>query len=55
VTVKRPDGETFDVFTNIDRLEQHMQELSPADAKVIEEYINSARVFTRMDFSAFRS
>ncbi|MDD1751684.1 MAG: NAD(P)/FAD-dependent oxidoreductase [Methanotrichaceae archaeon] len=52
VTVRGPDGETFDVFTNIDRLEQHMKELSPADAKVIEEYVNSARVFTRLDLSA---
>lgn len=52
VSVRGPDGETFDVFTDIDRLEQHMKELSPADAKVIEEYVNSARVFTRMDFPA---
>jgi phytoene dehydrogenase-like protein len=52
VSVRGPDGETFDVFTNIDRLEQHIKELSPADAKVVEEYINSARLFARMDFSA---
>lgn len=52
VSVKGPDGNTFDVFTNIDRLEQHMKELAPADSKVIEEYTNAARLFTHLDFSA---
>ncbi|HSD57384.1 MAG TPA: NAD(P)-binding protein, partial [Methanotrichaceae archaeon] len=52
VSVKGPDGKTFDAFTNIDRLEQHMKELSPADSKVIEEYTNATRNFTRLDFSA---
>lgn len=51
VSVRGQDGQAFDVFTNIDRLEQHMKALSPADAKVIEEYVNSARVFTGVDFS----
>jgi len=29
-----------------------MKELSPADTKLIEEYVNSARIFTRVDISA---
>lgn len=52
VSVKGPDGKTFNVFTNIDRLEQHMKELAPADSKVIEEYTNAARSFTHLDFAA---
>ncbi len=52
VSVRGPNGEKFDVFTNLDRLEKHMKELSPVDARVIEEYVRSARIFTRMDPSA---
>jgi phytoene dehydrogenase-like protein len=52
VSVKGPDGKTFDVFTNIDRLERHMKELAPADSKVIEEYTNAARLFAPLDFAA---
>ncbi|MGZ7132126.1 MAG: phytoene desaturase family protein [Halobacteriota archaeon] len=35
----------FTVFTDIDKLETHMKTLSPADAKVIEEFTNSVRRF----------
>ena len=39
-------GKTFILYTDIDRLEQHMKELAPADARVIDEFCNAARRFT---------
>jgi phytoene dehydrogenase-like protein len=45
--VEGPEGKTWIVYTDIDRLEQHMVELSPADAGVIVELCNAARVLTR--------
>ncbi|HEY33101.1 MAG TPA: NAD(P)/FAD-dependent oxidoreductase [Dehalococcoidia bacterium] len=43
------EGETFIVYTNLERLEQHMKELSPSDASVIEELCNTARSLTPRD------
>jgi phytoene dehydrogenase-like protein len=45
--IEGPGGKTWTVYTDIDRLEQHMLELSPADAAVIVELCNAARVLTR--------
>lgn len=42
-------GKTLVAYANLDRLEQHMKELSPADARVIEELCNAARLFTRYE------
>jgi phytoene dehydrogenase-like protein len=39
------DGRALSIYTNLDRLERHMKELSPADADVIEEFCNSVRRF----------
>jgi len=56
VRVEGEDGKAFIVYTNLDRLERHMKELAPADAKVIEEFCGAARRFTQfggaMDDSA---
>ena len=42
--VEGKGGKVFIVYTDIDRLEQHMKELAPEDKDVIEEFINySAR------------
>ncbi len=43
------DGRAFIVYTNIDRLEQHMKELAPADARVTTEFIQALRRFARFD------
>jgi phytoene dehydrogenase-like protein len=40
-------GRTFVVYSDLDRLEQHMKELAPADAEAIEELCKAARVLTR--------
>ncbi len=36
-------GRTFDLYTDIDRLERHMKELAPADAAVIEDLTGAIR------------
>ena len=41
------DGKVFSVYTDINRLEQHMKELAPEDEKVIKETIKAARKCTR--------
>ncbi len=43
------DGRVFKLYTNIDRLEQHMLELSPDDATVIAEFVRALRQFTKME------
>jgi phytoene dehydrogenase-like protein len=43
------DGKTFVVYTNVDRLRQHMKELAPADAKEIDRLCNAIRRFTHLD------
>ena len=43
------DGKVFSVYTDIDRLEQHMKELAPEDEKVIGEAIKAARKCTRFE------
>ena len=49
-SVQAPDGKVFTLYTNIDRLEQHMHALAPADTRAIDEYIRAARRFTRFEF-----
>uniref|UniRef100_A0A7V1EIP9 NAD(P)/FAD-dependent oxidoreductase n=1 Tax=candidate division WOR-3 bacterium TaxID=2052148 RepID=A0A7V1EIP9_UNCW3 len=42
-------GRALTFYTDIDRLEHHLKELSPADAEVIDEYIRAARRFAGLD------
>ena len=43
--VVEPDGKTFIVYKDIDRLEQHMKELAPEDVNVIADFIRAIRKF----------
>ena len=48
----RIEGErdkAFVVYTDVDKLEQHMKELAPQDKKVIEKFINAVRACTKVD------
>ena len=47
-----PNDKSFNVYTDIDRLEEHMLTLSPADARLIEAYARAARLFTHIDLLA---
>lgn len=49
VRIERSDGRAFNVFTDIDRLEQHMKELAPGDASVINKFTRAVRLFTHFD------
>ena len=50
-TVTR-DGQTFTLYTDLDRLQQHMLELSPEDRPLIEDMIGAARHFLSFDMPA---
>lgn len=52
VRVEDADGRVFKVYTDIDKLEEHMKDLAPADSKAIEEYTSAARLFDRLDLIA---
>jgi len=41
--IEGSDGRALTIYTNIDQLERHMKELSPADSAVIEELCNVGR------------
>jgi phytoene dehydrogenase-like protein len=41
------DGRTFVLYSNIDRLEEHMLELAPEDYKLVKELIKAVRMCTR--------
>jgi len=45
--IEGASGKIFIIYTDIDRLEQHMKELAPADKEVIEEFIEGIRACTR--------
>jgi phytoene dehydrogenase-like protein len=47
--VEGPGGETFTVFTDLDRLEAHMLERAPTDSKLIRRYVSALRRFTNHD------
>jgi phytoene dehydrogenase-like protein len=47
--VEGSGGKVWTVYADLDRLEQHMKELSPADAGVIEELCHTARLFLRFE------
>ncbi|MCX5644345.1 MAG: NAD(P)/FAD-dependent oxidoreductase [Phycisphaerae bacterium] len=47
--VEGKGGKVFIVYSDIDRLEQHMKELAPQDAQVIEELTRAARTCAKYD------
>jgi phytoene dehydrogenase-like protein len=52
VRVEELGGKSMIVYTNIDRLEQHMKALSPADTSLIDTYIGASRRFAGVEFHA---
>lgn len=52
VQVEGPGGKVLTVYTDLDRLEQHMKEIALADTRTIEEYTRAARRFACFDFFA---
>lgn len=48
--VEGPDGRTFTLYTDIDRLERHMLEIAPEDKNVIKEFIEGIRACTHFEW-----
>ena len=44
------DGKTFVLYSNVDRLEQHMLELAPEDAELIREFTKGIRACIGLEF-----
>jgi phytoene dehydrogenase-like protein len=49
--VESADGRAIDMYTDIDRLEEHLLEVAPEDAEAIKEVTRAMRRFTRFDMS----
>jgi phytoene dehydrogenase-like protein len=49
ITIEDEAGKAFTVYTDIDKLEQHMKELAPQDKKVIEKFTNAVRDCSGID------
>lgn len=43
------DGRAFTLYTDLDRLQEHLLELSPQDEDVIHEFIEAAKQFRKME------
>ena len=50
-----PDGRTFTLYCDPDRLEAHLMELSPSDAKLIKMLADGVRTFASFDMSALQA
>lgn len=50
VSVISPEGKIFNDYYDLERLEQHLNELSPSDSKLIKDYVKATRVFAKHDF-----
>jgi len=49
LNIEAEGGKTFTIYSDIDRMEQHMKELAPEDKAVIEEFAKCVRYCTRVD------
>jgi len=49
--IEGKDGQVFTLYTDIDRLGQHMIELAPEDTKAIAEFVKALHTFTRFQMS----
>ncbi|HMN62812.1 MAG TPA: NAD(P)/FAD-dependent oxidoreductase, partial [Anaerolinea sp.] len=45
------DGRTLHFYTDVDRLEQHMKDLAPADNKAIDDFCGTIRRLTNFDMA----
>jgi phytoene dehydrogenase-like protein len=55
IRVTEPGGKTLVTYSDPDRLEAHMHELSPADAKPIRDLADGVRTFTQFDLSLLQT
>ncbi len=49
ISIEAEAGKVFNVYTDVDRLEQHMLELAPQDRKTIQKFTNAVRDCARVE------
>jgi phytoene dehydrogenase-like protein len=49
--IEDTDGKAWTIYSDLDRLEEHMKEIAPEDAKVIHEFIDGARAMSRLKWN----
>ena len=49
VSIEGSDGRVLHLYTDVDRLERHLLELAPGDKRMIKEFVEGIRDFTRME------
>jgi phytoene dehydrogenase-like protein len=52
VRVEDSEGNLLNIYTDLDKLERHLKEISLEDSKVIEDYLKASRSMVRADFFA---
>lgn len=50
VSVASPDGKLFRDYYDLETLKQHLEDLSPRDSKLIDEYVRAIRSMLGKDF-----
>jgi phytoene dehydrogenase-like protein len=55
VQVENQDRKIFTVYTDLEKLQNHMKTLSPQDEKIIDEFVNAVRKFSNYDLFAAMS
>lgn len=48
-SVLAPDGRLFQDYYDLDKLQSHLTQLSPADARVIQDYVKAVKLFVGKD------
>lgn len=52
VQAEDPSGKRLTVYTDLDRLAQHMVELAPSDVRVVDELVRAAKGFRAFDLTS---
>ena len=50
VSVEAPDGQRVTLYYDLDRLDDHLKSIAPADAAAIDAYVGAIRAFAGVDF-----
>lgn len=53
--IEDENGKAWIIYSDLDQLEKHMNELAPEDSKVIHEFIGGARGMTRVSFARYKA